>query len=275
MTEAEQENCKFEPATASLKPQLIRNPEIEKIINAESDHTTYFNKHGENFTKTHPEVFKSGKLKKAKLLAKEGSYDKALSTLGEGFNLTSLQAKFDPSYFTKKKFIKDAMDRIKEKRENSVGATESKKANDASIAHMKEDVKDKQKEMPSEDFENLKLLPILREAYDLFHMLDSRKSEAEKKIKDIEKAKKKLIETKKQTEKRMFMDEIESKTSFMFKTIMCPLGDACPKVKKARWPSSSIKSVTKFGALCPYAHHLMELEFPATLETKINASESI
>lgn len=71
------------------------------------------------------------------------------------------------------------------------------------------------------------------------------------------------------------MDDIESKTSFMFKTIMCPLGDACPKVKKARWPSSSIKTVTKFGALCPYAHHLMELEFPATLETKINAAASI
>jgi hypothetical protein len=47
-------------------------PEIQKIINAESDHTTYFNKHGDNFTKTHPEVFKSGKLKKAKLEAKDG-----------------------------------------------------------------------------------------------------------------------------------------------------------------------------------------------------------
>ena len=52
------------------------------------------------------------------------------------------------------------MNKIKEKRETSV---ESKKvANDASIAHMKEDVKDKQKEMPSEDFENIKLMPILK-----------------------------------------------------------------------------------------------------------------
>ena len=74
---------------------------------------------------------------------------------------------------------------IKEKRENSQSAPESRKANDASIAHMKEDVKDKQKEMPAEDFENIKLQPILREAYDLFHMLDSRKTEAEKKIKEI------------------------------------------------------------------------------------------
>lgn len=174
----------------------------------------------------------------------------------------------------KKKFIKDMMMKIKEKRENSVGA-ESKKANDASIAHMKEEVKDKQKEMLSEDFENIKLMPILKEAYELFHSLDSRKADAEKKIKNIEEAKKKLIETKKQADKRTMMDDIESKTSFMFKTIMCPLKDSCPKVKKARWPSSSIKAVTKFGALCPYAHHLMELEFPATLETKINASTSI
>ena len=51
-----------------------------------------------------------------------------------------MQAKFDPNYLGKKKFIKDAMKMMKEKRENSVGATESKKANDASIAHMKEDV---------------------------------------------------------------------------------------------------------------------------------------
>jgi len=146
MTQSEQDNCKFEPATASLKPQMLKNPEIQKIVNAESDHTTYFKKHGDNFTKTHPEVFKSGKLKKAKLEAKDGLYEKALSTLSEGFNLTSLQARFDPTYLTKKKFIKDLMHKIKEKREHSV---ESKKAaTDVSIAHMKEEVKDKQKEMP-------------------------------------------------------------------------------------------------------------------------------
>jgi hypothetical protein len=58
----------------------------------------------------------------------------------------------------------------------------------------------------------------------------------------------------------------------LFKTIMCPLGDNCPKVRKSRWPNSSIKSVTNFGAMCPYAHHLMELEFPETLKTKISAA---
>jgi len=42
-----------------------------------------------------------------------------LGTLGEGFNLRSLQAKFDPNYIAKKKFVKDVMADIKEKRENS------------------------------------------------------------------------------------------------------------------------------------------------------------
>ena len=45
----------------------------------------------------------------------------------------------------------------------------------------------------------------------------------------------------------------------VFKTIMCPLKLDCPKVKMLRWPSSSIKSHTKFGKDCPYAHHPMEL----------------
>ena len=182
--------------------------------------------------------------------------------------------KFDPNFLAKKKFVQDLMMKMKEKR---LASEDSKKTatKDDSIAHMKEDVKDKQKEMPSEDFENLKIMPILKEAYDLFHELDSRKADADKKIKSLEDTKKKLIEAKKQAEKRVMMDDIESKTSFMFKTIMCPHKDDCAKVRKARWPSSSIKAVTKFGALCPYAHHLNELEFPATLETKINASSAI
>jgi hypothetical protein len=80
-----------------------------------------------------------------------------------------------------------------------------------------------------------------------------------------------MKETKKKAEATIISVDDE-KTTVLFKTIMCPLGDSCPKVKKSRWPNSSIKSVTNFGALCPYAHHLMELEFPETLVTKISAS---
>ena len=69
---------------------MTKNVEIAKIINAESDHTTYFAKHGVNFTKTHPEVLKAGKLKKARLFANEGKYEDALNTLSSGFNIVSL-----------------------------------------------------------------------------------------------------------------------------------------------------------------------------------------
>lgn len=64
-------------------------------------------------------------------------------------------------------------------------------------------------------------------------------------------------------------------TSVLFKTIMCPLKDKCPKVRKNRWPSSSLKTITQFGAMCPYAHHLMELEFPETIQSKINATKAM
>lgn len=67
----------------------------------------------------------------------------------------------------------------------------------------------------------------------------------------------------------------EGKVKVLFKTIMCPLGDSCTKVKKARWPSSSIKAVTQFGANCPYAHHFNELVFPETLNTKIAVTKHL
>lgn len=118
--------------------------------------------------------------------------------------------------------------------------------------------------MPQEDYKNKKLIPILDEALDFYKELMSRKTNAEKKLKFIEKTKQKLIESKKLAGDTVTVDD-EGKEIVLFKTIMCPLGDSCSKVKKARWPNSSIKSVTNFGALCPYAHHLMELEFPETI----------
>jgi hypothetical protein len=45
----------------------------------------------------------------------------------------------------------------------------------------------------------------------------------------------------------------------IFKTIMCPLKDSCPKLKKRRWPYTGSKSHSKLGIECPYAHHAMEL----------------
>jgi hypothetical protein len=54
---------------------------------------------------------------------------------------------------------------------------------------------------------------------------------------------------------------------------MCPLGDKCPRVQKIRWPYSNIKSISKFGETCPYAHHYMELQFPETIQSRINATK--
>ena len=51
--------------------------------------------------------------------------------------------------------------------------------------------------MASEDFENQKLFPILKEAYDLLSELTARKEEANKKVKQIEKTKKEMLQTKK------------------------------------------------------------------------------
>lgn len=73
----------------------------------ESDHKTYVEKHGPNLQKSHPEVYKAGKLKKAKHLLKDGDYAKALTTLGEGFNILSLRRKFDPHFGDKKKDRKE------------------------------------------------------------------------------------------------------------------------------------------------------------------------
>lgn len=62
---------------------------------------------------------------------------------------------------------------------------------------MKESVVDNQKGMAQEDFENQKLLPILKEAYELLSELTARKDEANRKVKQIEKAKKEMLQTKK------------------------------------------------------------------------------
>lgn len=53
---------------------------------------------------------------------------------------------------------------------------------------------------------------------------------------------------------------------------MCPLKNSCPKYLGPRWPASNQKSTTKLGKDCPYAHHLMELTFPATLDMRLKGN---
>jgi hypothetical protein len=58
----------------------------------------------------------------------------------------------------------------------------------------------------------------------------------------------------------------------IFKTIMCPLKDSCPKLKKQRYPYTGVKSHAKLGKDCPYAHHAMELQFPQTINMRLKAN---
>lgn len=86
------------------------------MLDAEADHKSFVNKHGTNFTKSHPEVFKLGKLKKAKLQAKEGEYEKAMNTLAEGFNINSLKTVVLGERSIIQTMVKNSMIEAKQKR---------------------------------------------------------------------------------------------------------------------------------------------------------------
>ena len=150
--------------------------------------------------------------------------------------------------------------------------------------------------MANEDFDKIKLKPVLEEAYRLIMLLEKRNTDKNSKIEELEKSKQELIdkqlklksltkiedrlgeiEENDKTDKNHSMDRVgedeeqRRKERIMFKSIMCPLGDKCPKDNRARWPKSGTKTVTPFGDKCLYAHHYHELEFPETLSTKISA----
>ena len=54
---------------------------------------------------------------------------------------------------------------------------------------------------------------------------------------------------------------------------MCPLGDECTlhAYHKGKSAHKSTSNDNEKHGKCPYAHHLMELEFPETLVGKINS----
>ena len=61
--------------------------------------------------------------------------------------------------------------------------------------------------MANEDWENKKLAPILVEAYNLVIKIENRKMEADKEIKKLEAAKKKLADKHKQLEEWTTYDD--------------------------------------------------------------------
>jgi hypothetical protein len=71
MTNSEIENCTFEPSAGGLS----KYEGIKGALSQETtDHQIYVDSMGLNFQKRHPEVFKLGVLKKAKLKLREGKY---------------------------------------------------------------------------------------------------------------------------------------------------------------------------------------------------------
>ena len=137
------------------------------------------------------------------------------------------------------------------------------------------------KHVYEENFDNPKFEGMYSQVWGLFESILNRDRDLERDKKKLSKQQEALYEAKKrlkeQHEENMGIPvpededdpDIEIDYRKIYKTIMCPLGDTCPHVRKLRWPSTNIKSNTKFGKKCPYAHHPNELQFPQTLDIRI------
>jgi hypothetical protein len=194
MMTGDQLNCTFEPATGGLSYHSKRNADLNKIYETETDEKTFMNKLGDDLRKLHPEVLKIGKMKRAKLFYKNGEYAKAESTISEGFNIISLKKRFDPNYM-KQLLVKKTMEKMRAERKNAEEAAKGGSNNPMrtamvdSLAHMRERVEDQQEKIPPEDFENVKLFPVLKEAYEMIADIEKRKTKADARVKQINKAK--------------------------------------------------------------------------------------
>jgi len=130
MMHSEQENSTFEPEAGSMSKTidiaLRANPNLRKDgLFDEPDPEAYVKKLGNNFEKSHPEVYKVGVLKRAKLMYKEGKYDDALKRLYDGFNVESIKKRYDPHYmqrFMAEALLKAKKARLAEEQKNNPNA---------------------------------------------------------------------------------------------------------------------------------------------------------
>lgn len=118
MTNSEIANCTFEPEAGSLSKNIEQvlqaNPNLRKEgYTNEPDPEAYFSKLGKNFESSHPEVYKLGVLKRAKLKYSQGKYEEAMNILCDGFNIDSIKKRFDPNFM--KRFMAEAL--LKKKNE--------------------------------------------------------------------------------------------------------------------------------------------------------------
>jgi hypothetical protein len=141
-----------------------------------------------------------------------------------------------------------------------------KKANDDILNDPNRDAK-QDKQNRYEYFDKPAFTSMYEELMQLVKVFVELEEEKARKQKLLGKQQDKLTQTNKVLKEQQKLgfdgdaddDSIESDIRKLYKTIMCPLKTDCPKVKMLRWPSSSVKSNTKFGKDCPYAHHPMEL----------------
>jgi hypothetical protein len=103
LLDTELKNCTFEPEAGTMSKNMTdtlkANPNLgnsEVIKDPEPD--AFFLKLGKNFEKSHPEVYKAGVLKRAKLKYLQGKYEEAMNTLSEGFNINSIRRYFDTAF---------------------------------------------------------------------------------------------------------------------------------------------------------------------------------
>lgn len=277
MLQSEQDNCTFEPEAGSMSKTidlaLRANPNLRKDgLLDEPDPEAYMKKLGQNFEKSHPEVYKAGVLKRAKLMYKEGKFEEALKRLYDGFNVESIRRRFNPDYMKKMVVEKSILEKMLKKKEQDKRGSS---ANGLTRIQGMKDEPDSQKKRPEEDWENKKLLPIFEEAYKLINEIEQRKTKAEQRIKRIERQQSRMRKSMKSFsvyKRSQTRIDISKEEKILFRSIMCPLKDKCPRDMRPRWPTSNTKSITKFGAECPFAHHPMELKFPESIITKLSAS---
>ncbi len=94
-------------------------------------------------------------------------------------------------------------------------------------------------------------MPLIEEAWDLLNKIKERQAEIEKQIDLLEDD-----NSEEARKKRKLETDLK-----IFKSIMCPLGENCPKDKRLRWPSTNIKCTTQFGKECLFAHNVNEIFF--------------
>jgi hypothetical protein len=114
MMNSELENCTFEPEAGSLSKNLdvilYANPNLRKEgYTDEPDPEAYFQKLGKNFESSHPEVYKLGILKRAKLKYSQGKYEDAMNILYDG-----IKKRYDPNFM--KRFMAEALLKKKQER---------------------------------------------------------------------------------------------------------------------------------------------------------------